>query len=212
MKSLISDESLSRLKLRFGAKFPKFTPLEVQALVTADLEEWVDNARMRQITLEHPADMTRLLQELVSQGVLIQKGQGRWTKYHLAPEVDSLHKDVDSLYRDSDSLHKDLHSLHRGELSDTELDELCKIAELARQRKRLSSKEMESIISELCQKRWITRRLLSELLKRNDEGLRVRFLVPMVEHGRLRLRFPDKPNRVDQAYMQNTSTEIGSQA
>lgn len=28
----------------------------------------------------------------------------------------------------------------------------------------------------------------------------------MVEHGRLRLRYPDKPNRVDQAYT-STQTE-----
>jgi ATP-dependent DNA helicase RecG len=55
----------------------------------------------------------------------------------------------------------------------------------------------------LCEERWITRRQLAELLNRNEEGLRSRFLAPMVEHGRLRLRYPDKPNRVDQAYKKN---------
>jgi hypothetical protein len=42
-------------------KFSRFSKLEVQALVTADLERTVDNARMRQITCGHAADMTKLL-------------------------------------------------------------------------------------------------------------------------------------------------------
>ena len=41
---------------------------------------------------------------------------------------------------------------------------------------------------------------LAELLDRHPDGLRQRFLNPMVGHGLLRLRYPDKPNRADQAY------------
>ena len=51
--------------------------------MTADLERSVDNARMRQITGGHAADMTKLLQNLVAMGVLNQEGQGRWTRYRL---------------------------------------------------------------------------------------------------------------------------------
>ena len=35
---------------------------------------------------------------------------------------------------------------------------------------------------------------------RNPDGLRSRFLSQMVRHDILRLRYPDKPNRTDQAY------------
>jgi len=59
---------------------------------------------------------------------------------------------------------------------------------------------MERIILELCQGRWLNRTDLAELLDRNPDGLRSRFLTPMVAHGHLRLRYPDKPNRADQAY------------
>ncbi len=58
----------------------------------------------------------------------------------------------------------------------------------------------------LCNNQWLSRKQLAELLSRDSEGLRSRFLGPMVEHGLLRLRYPDKPNRVDQAY-----TAVGSQ-
>ena len=186
MISLIPDESLTRLKLRFGPKFQKFTKLEVQALVTADLEGGVDNVRMRQITSEHTADITRLLQKLVGQGALMQDGQGRWTRYRLP--------------REPDSLHRDLHSLHKTEQPNNELDKLSNISESARQNRRLSTKQMESILLQLCEKHWLTRRNLAELLQRNEESLRSRFLAPMVEHGLLLLRYPEKPNRADQAY------------
>ena len=79
MVSLIPEESLERLKNKFGSKFSEFNQLEVQALVTADVEGYVDNARMRQITNRHTADITKLLQNLVSKGLLQQDGQGRWT-------------------------------------------------------------------------------------------------------------------------------------
>ena len=203
MISLIPEESLTRLSQRFGAKFAKFTRLEVQALVTADLEGWVDNARMRQITSGHAADITRLLQNLVSKEALSQEGQGRWTRYRIPPEVDSLHKGGHSLHKGGHSLHKGGHSLYKPEASDTEWDALLEVAEPARQSKRLSNPQMESILLKLCEKHWLTRRKLAELLDRNEEGLRSRFLAPMVAHGLLCLRYPDKPNRVDQAYAKN---------
>ena len=59
---------------------------------------------------------------------------------------------------------------------------------------------MESIILQLCQDHWLTRRQISDLLQRNPESLRSRLLTPMVEHGLLQLRYPDRPNRADQAY------------
>lgn len=195
MMSLIPDESLARLKQRYGTKFQKFTALEVQALVTADLEGWVDNARMRQITPQHATDITRLLQKLVSRGILIQDGQGRWTRYHLSPESDSVHKRIDSVHKGD--------SVHMIEIPDNEWGKLIKIAESAKQNRRLSHKDMESTLLRLCQNHWLTRRQLAELLGRNADGLRSRFLTLMVEHGLLHLRYPEKPNRVDQAYSKN---------
>lgn len=205
MISLIPKESLSRLKQRFGASLQKFSELEVQALVTADLEGWVDNARMRQITSAHSTDITRLLQRLVSKRLLIQDGQGRWTRYHLSPAPDSVHKKVDSVHKEIDSVHKEVDCVHRLEIPDNEWDGLVKITEPARQNRRLPPKEIESILLKVCQKHWLTRTQLAELLGRNPDGLRIRFLTMMVGHGILRLRYPEKPNRVDQAYTKNSN-------
>ncbi len=98
------------------------------------------------------------------------------------------------------SPHKHVDSIHNDEISHIKWQELLEIATVARENRRLPPKEMERLILRLCQGTWLTRRQLGELLKRNIEGLRSRFLVPMVAHGLLRLRYPDKPNRADQAY------------
>lgn len=186
MLSLIPEASLERLRDQFGSKLSKFNNLEIQALVTADVEGHVTNARMRQITGHHTSDITKILQDLVGRGILLQNGQALWTQYYLP------------LHKDSHSLHKDSHSLH--ENSNDQWSALTKIAEVARKNKRLPPKEMEAIILKLCKNHWLTRRQISDLLQRNPESLRSRFLASMVTHGLLRLRYPDRPNRIDQAY------------
>ena len=222
MISLLPEESLARLGQRFGSKFQRFTALETQALVTADIEGFVDNARMRQMTTEHSADITKVLQTLISKGALIQDGQGRWTRYRLASpsvpkessyqhkEIYPLHKDGYPLHKDGYPLHKDGYPLRSGvglafvkEPSDGDWEELEEIARPAQQNKRLSYQELEIILLRLCEGRWLTRKRLAELLGRNDEGLRNRFLAPMVERELLCLRYPGMPGRVDQAYTKN---------
>lgn len=208
MISLIPDESLQRLRLLFGERFSRFNKDEVQALVTADVEGAVDNVRMRQITGGHAADMTRMLQGLVGKKALIQEGSGRWSRYHLpAPQAGhSLHNADHSLHNEDHFLHNAGHSLHNDSSDDEEWENLIMIAEPARKKQRVSPQDMEQLILELCRGRWLSKRQLSGLLKRNAEGLRSRFLVPMVEHGLLRLRYPDSPHRADQAY---TAAGIG---
>lgn len=207
MISLIPEESLTRLKDLFGMKFQSFSKLEVQALVTADIEGVVDNARMRQITGGHAADMTRMLQELVGRGALTQEGLGRWSRYRLPCRPDSIHKDVGSGYKAGDSVHNESGSVHSDAFISEDMDTLRLIAEPARLNRRLSPKEMEHIILKLCHGRWLTRRQLADVLLRNPDGVRSRFLTPMVTHGLLRLRYPDKPNRADQAYIAAEGSE-----
>ena len=112
MVSLIPDESLKRLEQYFGTKFQNFTQLEVQILVTADLEGSVDNARMRQITGNHGGDLTRTLQGLVSKNALVQEGRARGSRYRLPSQRHSLHNEPDSLHNEPDSLHNEPDSLH----------------------------------------------------------------------------------------------------
>jgi len=202
MVSLIPEESLSHLQSLFGAAVvSSLKKEEVLALVTADTEKSVDNLRMRQITGKHASDITQLLQGLVARSLLVQEGQGRWTIYRLP---SSVHKDLSSIHKDPSSIHKGSSSIHSAfylsELPASEVSQLEQVASVVRCGTRTPPEEMERTILTLCMKRYLTRRQLAVLLGRNSASLLSRFLTPMVRHNVLRLKYPDTPNREDQAY------------
>ncbi|MFW6145757.1 MAG: RNA-binding domain-containing protein [Planctomycetota bacterium] len=213
MVSLMPEETLAELRQRFGRKFSKLDEHEVQAVMTACVEGQVTNARMREITGRHQADLTKVLQSLVTKGFLAQDGQRRWASYRLRGKgvraaVGSGHLAFDSIHKSPDSVHK-TDSIHKSAWDSSQMLEdmdaqtlarLRQIAALAQALRRLSPEETRDIILKLCNGIYLTAFHLSELMNRSTVGLRSRFLRPLVREGLLRLRYPDKPNRPDQAY------------
>lgn len=65
---------------------------------------------------------------------------------------------------------------------------------------------MRNIIQELCAERFLTIKVLSKLLNRDEDYLRQRLLNPMVEDGTLARAFPQTPNDPRQAYTSSTPT------
>ncbi|NCO36165.1 MAG: hypothetical protein AUJ92_04135 [Armatimonadetes bacterium CG2_30_59_28] len=207
MVSLLPEESLKRLRARFGKELDALSSLEVQSLVTAETESSVSNFRMQQVTTEHPADLTQVLQRLVAKGLLAQVGQKRGTRYELAgssaykpgPPSDRLPGTPHII--GVDSTRKEGNSTHKATALPPELDpELLTVAQGARGRRRLPPDETCQIIRDLCRNRYLTHRQLGGILDRNPTGLQERFLRPMARRGELVLRFPHEPNRPDQAY------------
>ena len=86
MVSLIPDEVDRALHLRFGDRFAKLDKTAVQAVVTAQVEGSVTNARMQEITGEHSKDITGVLQTLVRDGLLTQQNQRRWASYRVTED------------------------------------------------------------------------------------------------------------------------------
>ncbi|MBL1275685.1 MAG: putative DNA binding domain-containing protein [Ectothiorhodospiraceae bacterium] len=207
MVSLIPNDSLSRLKLQFGSALEKFSSLELQALVTAEIEGKVDNSRMRQVTGKHGFDITQMFQALVAQEALIREGHGRWSWYHLvemgeqAGAADhSLGSADHSLGSADHSLGSADHSLGYDNDSLVNNGQLLQIAQQARNKKRIPQQEMRKILLELCDEHWLSRTQLAQFVQRNPEDLRHRYINPMVSEGVLRLRYPETPNRTDQVY------------
>jgi len=146
-------------------------------------------------------DLCRALQGLVQNGFLTQDGQKRWATYRLRDE--DVRKVDGARHLASDSTHKGWDSSQM--LEDMEPEDLRRLKEVALQAQmsgRLPPDETRRLITELCRNRFLTAAHLGELMNRNPEALRGRFLKPMVAEGVLRLRYPDKPNRPDQAYTQ----------
>lgn len=202
MVSLIPEEVNRALHLRFGSRFAMLDKTAVQAVVTAQLEGSVTNSRMQEITGEHAKDITGVLQSLVRDGLLTQQNQRRWASYRIAEDTppstdDSLHSVGDSPQRSPQiagvSPHSTANSPHL-------TPELLSLAKPARLRPKLPAAEMHALVLQLCDARWLTSKDLAALLSRDSENLQSRILGGLVKRGLLELRFPDVPNRPDQAY------------
>ena len=201
MTSLIPENVLTELQQRFGTQFAKLEGLEVQALVTAQLEGEVSNIRLQELAADHPVEITQILQGLCSKKMLVSDNRRRWARYKL-PQKVATNTSLGG-YDKRNSPHLNGNSPHlNGNLSYlSELDqELVAILSSVTHKKKLSKLAKRDIILRLCKGRYLSLEQLASLLKRYPKGLRDRNLTPMVAEGLLQLRYPDTPNRPDQAY------------
>jgi ATP-dependent DNA helicase RecG len=211
MVSLLPPASLDKLHRVLGSDFGGLGPDEVQALVTADVEGEVTNFRFRQFSDRHASEITKLLQTLVSKGLLEKDGYGRAATYRLAgPLLAPITPDIGgagSGQSRRDSGYKPEGSGHKGEEApdtDPERDPaLMAIAEPARRSPRLKPEAMRPIILRLCEDRYLTFRQLAALLDREPGGLQRWTLRPMAQAGQLQLKYPEAPNHPRQAYRTN---------
>ena len=113
---------------------------------------------------------------------------------------DSLHTSVSALVLFLDSLHT------ADQFPDEEWERLRVISKPALDNDRLTLEQTRAVILELCQRRLLTAIQLGDLMNRNPDSLRNRFLSRMVEEELLLRRFPNEPNRPDQAYTTRPAT------
>ena len=90
-----------------------------------------------------------------------------------------------------------------GALSPALRQQLEKLADEPRSRKKLKRDVMEQVIMTVCSGHFITLQALAELLQRQPVSLRNEYLSPMVREKRLNLAFPATPTHERQAYCTN---------
>ena len=206
MVSLIPPESEARLRKLFGADFDTLPPNEIQALVTADLEGEVSNSRLQLIRMEHPAELTKMLQSLASRGFLDQIGQKRGTIYRLPAWASAPGPRASALAPGASALAPGASALAPGasapmEETTPENDpRLLEFAKPAREKPRLAPELSKKIIRNLCTGRYLTADQIGVLMDRGKDKLQKNFLATMVTEGEILLRYPDQPTHPDQAY------------
>ena len=90
------------------------------------------------------------------------------------------------------------------DLSTLELDyreQLEKVAEEPRDKKRISPEKMQALILEICSEQYVTIRALSDILQREAETLRGQYVTILKNDGKLAMAFPRTPNDPKQAYI-----------
>ena len=220
MSSLVPEDAVTELELHLGEQFRALPELARLTLITACAEGMVNHARLREISAEHPADITKLLAGLVRDGFLRTDGVGRgmvyflpWQKQHssaifgrsgeddgveavllLPPQLGSIPPQLDTIPPELSKLYLDWPDLP-AELQTT----LIELAKPVSRHRRVAPEILQNTVCNLCSGRYLGRRVLAHLLNRNADDLLKRTLNPMVEAGQLQTAF-DSASDPRQAY------------
>jgi len=204
-----------------------WTEAEQLALVLARHEGDVDNAKLRKITGQHPADVSKVLGHLSSRGLLQISGHGRSVRYHLAPaaiggllsgqqslplngngkELNSPRMEPNPLDMEQSLQDKDK-SLQGNEPNlpaiPTPEDKVWLVlqgmAKEARTNPRLNPAMSAEIIFRLCSAQPLSIYQIAQLIGRNAvyTGELIR---PLIKSGRLLYEYPNAPSHPKQRYI-----------
>ena len=146
---------------------------------------------------------------LVDHRMLVPDGQGRATSYRLAgTEAVDLASAVDlesppprSEHLTPRSEHLEVRSEHLPLINPMEDPILLRIADPVRSNKQCSPETTRETIRNLCCGKFFTLNQLASILNRSPDGIRQRFIKPMVDVEKiLERRYPQQPNHEQQAY------------
>lgn len=219
MSSLVPEQAVTELEEHFGTKFRSLPELARLALITAHGEGQVNHARLREISTDHPADITKMLAGLVREEWLASAGTGRGMVYYLPwqkrsaaalfesndvspasvvslpPQQGGLTPQLKDLTPQLEGLTPGLPTPLPPVLLDWEaipaevLAELIRLAHPVRQGKRARKEVLREVVLRLCQKHFLGPRVLGQLLDREPVNLRKQTLKPMVAEGLLQQAF-----------------------
>ena len=88
MESLVDNTTMERLALIFGPKITSVGQMRLLALNAACIDGYVTNESLRVVLDIHKGEIADLLKDMCKEGLLVQEGYGRGTRYYL-PKVDS---------------------------------------------------------------------------------------------------------------------------
>ena len=206
MISLMPQESIKKLDEYFGDNFRSLPELERLVLITAVTERMVHHSRIKEITSEHPKDITSAFMHLVQNDMLVKEGETRASVYHLPWQqpIDLSLSFLDNILAYSPD--KSPNSPDKSPNSPDKSPNLAAILEamkLPKLPKRLNPGKMRQIISEMCNHDALSLKELGAVLQRDHNSLQYQYLTPMVSEGILVLKYPNIKNHPDQAYRKN---------
>jgi len=213
MVSLLPQETIDELGGLFGKKFGALDEVERLALATAHMEGTLTNQRLKEISSEHPRDLTFVLGGLVEQGFLEKSGVGRGTVYslpggirgHMLLPLLSVSATMQVVHdlKGAEAIERISHkasSLQHKDINPQQLSSLREVARKVRSKKRVDRDVMESMILMLCKDTFLSRRELADLVGRSPASLQNHYLSRMVKKGLLALKYPDNPGDPGQKY------------
>ncbi|MBK1724965.1 RNA-binding domain-containing protein [Thiocystis violacea] len=206
MSSLVPEEAITELEAHLGSRFHALPETGRLALITSQVEGQISHDRLKQMSADHPADLTKLLGSLVRDGLLVSEGSGRGTVYYLPwrrgmlatvfdladqatvpPELGSIPPEFGAIPPELAGQAPEVSSYLDWAEVPTELQGI--LTEQARpvsETRRAKPEDLRVVVRQLCAGRYLGRHVLAHLLQRNADDLLKRTLSPMVEAGQLK--------------------------
>lgn len=220
--SLLPDEEVDALKRELGqATYNSLSKQEIVALITTSTEGSITHRRFKELTKDHPADLSRILHGLVEKGLLRSEGAGQATFYYRpgkhpintdfgveftseAQLVNSSNGQPDSDANRTSSDINEVSSDANGASSDangvSSDPELKKIAEVVANTQRTSKKVVANTILQLCLKQELSAREIASLLNRKEKNIRSNYLNNMCQNGEIIRKYPNLITHPQQKY------------
>jgi len=192
---------------------------EARALVVAREVGAIDNASWRDINKVDTLTASQSLKKLRDAGLLQQKGRGSATWYQptgkmlgddegLSSNPDGLSSNPEGLSRDLGALSRDPDSLDKAEaerkaqvrqalLAGLPGELAARVGALGR---RSPPDAVRDVVLDLLRQRPWRLEELGQLLQRNPEYVRQKYVQPLLEAARIRMTRPEVPNDPEQAY------------
>ncbi len=188
MEALMDDVAKEKLKRIYGEKVFSVGHERMLALNAACVDGFVTNESLRVILNIHKAEIADLLKDMCKNGLLVQEGYGRGTKYYL-PLEDS---NIASLVPNIPSLETNIPSLETNiPCSESNIPSLIK--------QRMPYDELKDIICQACID-WLSLDELALVIGRNKTYLKIYIIPRMLEDKSLEMLFPGVPKHPRQKY------------
>lgn len=197
----------------------QLTEGEARALVVAREVGAMDNATWRELNKVDTLAASQGLKKLRDAGLLQQNGRGSATWYQPTPvmlgehptptaQLDGLSSNPEGLSRDLGGLSRDPDSLDKAEIARKAKVRNALLAELPGELaarvgalgRRSPPDAVSDVVLELLRQRAWRLEELGQILLRNPEYVRQKYVQPLLEARRISMTRPDVPNDPEQAY------------
>lgn len=216
MSSLVPEDAVRELSGRLATRFTRLPETARLALITAHVEGMVSHDRLKQICADHPADLTKMLGNLVRDGLLLSDGSGRGTVYFLPwqrrpattfdlageeagagagakpPELGTQPPELGGKPPElaGSAAASSVSYLDWAAIPEALQQELMALALPVSGAGRVPPAVLQDVLLALCAGRYLGLRVLAQVLHRDPDDLRKRTLSQMVKDGQLKTAYP----------------------
>lgn len=186
MESLVDNTTMERLALIFGPEITSVGQMRLLALNAACIDGYVTNESLRVVLDIHKGEIADLLKDMCKEGLLVQEGYGRGTRYYL-PKVDSkvASSEANIISNIASSNSKVASSSSKVASSDIKL--------------RMTYTKLKEEICTFCSD-WVSIDELADGIHRKRTYLRNKIIPKMLADNSLEMLFPGVPKHPRQKY------------